>query len=232
MSRMLFTPAQTTHTGVVDSSVRSALTSNDVAAPRCTPPSPPVTKTRIPAREASRMVAATVVAPCPWRAMIDGRSRTLAFTTDGSLASSSRSSGDSPTCGTPPSTAMVAGTAPCSRTMPSTSVAIATFCGYGMPWLMIVLSSATTGRPAATASATSSVSCDHGDILVAQVGDDGVRAGHGECGRLVAVRRGVGQRRPLQQPVAERRQHRVAGPGHVHRRRGRRLELHHRRRRC
>jgi hypothetical protein len=70
-----------------------------------------------------------VVAPWLPRAITDGRSRTLTFTTEGSLANSSRSAGDSPTRGTPPSTAIVAGTAPCSRTMPSTSVAIATFCG-------------------------------------------------------------------------------------------------------
>ena len=63
MSRMLFTPADTTATSVVDSSVRSALVSKDCCAPRWTPPSPPVTKTLIPAREASRMVAATVVDP-------------------------------------------------------------------------------------------------------------------------------------------------------------------------
>ena len=130
MSRMLFTPAQTTHTGVVDSSVRSALTSKDVAAPRCTPPSPPVTKTRIPAREASRMVAATVVAPWPPRAMIDGQVADADLhhgRVAGQQLEVRRATARS--FGTPPSTAMVAGTAPCSRTMPSTSVAIATFCG-------------------------------------------------------------------------------------------------------
>ena len=64
MSRMLFTPAQTTATEVVESSVRSADTSYDVSAPRCTPPSPPVTNTPMPASAASRIVEATVVAPC------------------------------------------------------------------------------------------------------------------------------------------------------------------------
>ena len=77
--------------------------------------------------------------------------------TDSSEASSSRSSADRPTVGRPWSTAIVAGTAPPSRTMPSTVRAISTFCGYGMPWLMMVLSSATTGRPDASASRTSSV---------------------------------------------------------------------------
>ena len=95
-----------------------------------------------------------------------------------------------------------------------------------MPWLMIVLSSATTGRPVATASATSSVRLRsiHGHPR-AQVRDDGVRAGHGERRRLVAVRRRVSQRGSLEQPVAERRQHRVACAGDVdrrHRRRGQR----------
>ena len=63
MSRIDFTPAQTTATSVLPSSVRSALMSKLWAAPRCTPPRPPVTKVRIPASAASRMVAATVVAP-------------------------------------------------------------------------------------------------------------------------------------------------------------------------
>ncbi len=158
MSRMLFTPALTTATPVRASSVRSAEMSKDRAAPRCTPPRPPVTKTRIPAIAASRMVAATVVAPCAPRATTSGRSRTLTFATSAWLASSSRSSPDRPMRGRPCRTAIVAGTAPCSRMMPSTSTAIATFCGYGMPWLMIVLSRATTGRPAVSASRTSSVS--------------------------------------------------------------------------
>ena len=48
--------------------------------------------------------------------------------------------------GRPLRTAIVAGTAPPSRTICSTSRAIATLCGYGIPWLMIVDSSATTGR--------------------------------------------------------------------------------------
>ena len=69
--------------------------------------------------------------------------------------SSSSSSSASPTVGRPWSTAIVAGTAPPSRTICSTSRAIATLCGYGIPWLMIVDSSATTGAPAASASATS-----------------------------------------------------------------------------
>mmetsp|Transcript_19724 Transcript_19724/g.54232 ORF Transcript_19724/g.54232 Transcript_19724/m.54232 type:complete len:229 (+) Transcript_19724:1266-1952(+) len=65
MSRIDFAPAQTTATGVRPNSVRSAETSHDSSAPRCTPPMPPVTKTRIPATCAMSIVAATVVAP--WR---------------------------------------------------------------------------------------------------------------------------------------------------------------------
>ena len=37
--------------------------SNESSAPRCTPPMPPVAKTRMPARAAAIIVAATVVAP-------------------------------------------------------------------------------------------------------------------------------------------------------------------------
>ena len=129
MSRMLLTPAHTTASGVRPSSVRSALTSNEVGAPRCTPPRPPVTNTRMPAIAASRIVEATVVAPWVPRATTYGRSRTLTFVTSGWLPSSSRSSGDSPIRGRPSRTAIVAGTAPCARTIPSTSVAIATLSG-------------------------------------------------------------------------------------------------------
>ena len=129
MSRIDLTPALITATGVRESSVRSAERSIEVSAPRCTPPSPPVTNTSMPAIDASRIVAATVVAPCRPRAATYGRSRTLAFTTSGSLASSSRSSADSPTRGRPSSTATVAGTAPPARTIDSTSSAIATLSG-------------------------------------------------------------------------------------------------------
>ena len=50
--------------------------------------------------------------------------------------------------------ATVAGTAPALRTAASTALTVSKFCGYGMPWLMIVLSSATTGAPHASALAT------------------------------------------------------------------------------
>jgi hypothetical protein len=51
--------------------------------------------------------------------------------------------------------AMVAGSAPASRTIVSTACAVARFCGQPMPWAMIVDSSATTGRFAASAAAIS-----------------------------------------------------------------------------
>jgi hypothetical protein len=81
---MLFAPAQTTATGVLPSSNKSALMSMAVmhnlsinivhltkialcdllcSAPRCAPPMPPVTNTGIPAACAKIIVPATVVAP-------------------------------------------------------------------------------------------------------------------------------------------------------------------------
>src|ERR1017187_6846452 len=48
---------------------------------------------------------------------------------------------------TPPITAIVAGTAPPARTWLSSDRAVSRFWGYGIPWVMMVLSSATTGRP-------------------------------------------------------------------------------------
>ena len=56
-------PADTTVTGVQASSVRSALISNVLSAPLCTPPMPPVTNSFNPARWARYIVAATVVEP-------------------------------------------------------------------------------------------------------------------------------------------------------------------------
>ena len=55
---------------------RSADSSQESLAARCTPPRPPVAKTRMPARWASVAVAATVVAPAaPWPAPARGRGR-------------------------------------------------------------------------------------------------------------------------------------------------------------
>lgn len=63
MSRKLLQPLLTTATGVRPSSVKSAEMSILDSAPLCTPPSPPVANTRIPARCASIIVPAIVVPP-------------------------------------------------------------------------------------------------------------------------------------------------------------------------
>ena len=52
-------------------------------------------------------------------------------------------------------TAIVAGVAPWARTAASSIRAVSRFCGNGMPWVMIVDSSATTGAPSVSAAATS-----------------------------------------------------------------------------
>ena len=169
---MGFGPAQTTATSLRASSSRSAEMSKLVSAPRCTPPMPSVAKTRMPAIAATIIVAATVVAPrpsaprpsrprrCAQPVSRKGRSRRLTLVTAGpARPSRSICSADRPTCSQPSITAMVAGTAPWARTSACTASAVATFCGQGMPWLMMVDSSATTGRPAASAAATSGCSC-------------------------------------------------------------------------
>ena len=63
MSKIDFTPALTTHTGVFASSVRSALISKVYSAPLWTPPNPPVANILIPAKCAQYIVPATVVLP-------------------------------------------------------------------------------------------------------------------------------------------------------------------------
>ena len=96
---------------------------------------------------------------------------------------------------------------------------------------MIVLSSATTGAPSASASATSSVSTRSGwgvviglsvrrgrvrpDERGGEVGAHGVRAGDGEGGGGVAEAGGLLGRAALEQGVAEGGEHRVAGAGDV-----------------
>ena len=154
-SKIDFAPEHTTATGVRPSSSKSADTSN--GAPRCTPPIPPVEKTRIPAMCAMIIVPATVVAASSASPTAIGKSRREHFRTvpDGSAASRSMSARARPTVIFPPSTAIVAGTAPLSRTAASIASAVSTFAGYGRPCVMSVDSRATTGRPAARAAATS-----------------------------------------------------------------------------
>ena len=117
---------------------------------------PPVANTRIPAACASAIVAETVVAACCFSPTAAPRSRRLAFRTPGACARSSICASERPTVGTPCRTAIVAGTAPAARTAVSDSRAVSRFTGHGNPWAMSVDSSATTGRPAATANRTSS----------------------------------------------------------------------------
>ena len=74
-------PAHTTATDVRASSCKSAEMSKLAAAPRCTPPMPPVAKTGMPASAATIIVAATVVAPVPPQATTMGRSRRLTLAT-------------------------------------------------------------------------------------------------------------------------------------------------------
>ena len=118
---------------------------------------PPVAKTLMPASWAQIMVAATVVAPVRPFAMQTARSARLSFmaSAGGVWARARSASGVRPIWIWPPMTAMVAGTAPPSRMVASTFSAISRFWGQGMPWVMIVDSSATTGRPRSSASRTS-----------------------------------------------------------------------------
>ena len=97
----------------------------------------------------------------PWLPPLPPRARLLRTLATWAPARARRSScaRERPTVGVPRRTATVAGTAPARRTMASTSSAVRRFSGYGIPWHTIVLSSATTARPAPTARATSSPSC-------------------------------------------------------------------------
>ena len=78
-SRIDLTPEATTRTGVRESAVRSADSSKLSAAPRCTPPSPPVAAIDTPTAWASAIVAATVVAPLAPSAAAGPRSRALSL---------------------------------------------------------------------------------------------------------------------------------------------------------
>src|SRR6478735_641641 len=154
-SRIDLTPAQTTSTGVPASTPRSAEMSKLSAAPRCTPPRPPVANTAMPARWASADVDATVVAPLPPSATATPTSRIDSLAMSDDVQSRSSSAGFSPTRTMPSNTAIVAGTAPPARTCPSISSAIRRLSPRGRPWARIVDSSATTAAPVARASATS-----------------------------------------------------------------------------
>ena len=159
-SRIDFTPAHTTSTGTRPSTARSADTSWVCAAPRCTPPNPPVAKTRMPARHAKALVDATVVAPVRPSAAATPRSRSESLSTSSAAHNRCSAASSSPTCTTPSSIAIVAGTAPPARTADSISRPIRRLSPRGNPWARMVLSNATTGRPSASAAATSGAQTD------------------------------------------------------------------------
>src|SRR6516165_1622140 len=154
MSRMDFTPAETTVIGVLDSTVKSADSSKVSLAPRCTPPRPPVANTRMPARAASTDVAATVVPPVTFLAIAMAMSRLLTLTTDSSAATRSSSPGIRPILATPSTSAIVAAVTPWPARMASNSRAASRLPGRGRPCEMIVDSSATTGVPDRNAALT------------------------------------------------------------------------------
>ena len=166
-------PAHTIVTPVAASVVRSADSSQLSRASRWTPPSPPVANNRMPARAARCDVDATVVAASPPLAITGARSRTPAFANTPPSASSSRAPGSRPMHGSPPTTAIVAGTAPSARTTASSSRATSRLRPRGRPCAISVLSSATTGPPEASASATS------GSILSREL----IASGHPTAGR-------------------------------------------------
>ncbi len=150
-------PAETTITGVRASSSRSAEMSKLFSAPLWTPPMPPVANTLMPASaghdhgRGDRRAAGAPLA----RPRRRGRRATASWRPTPAPARRARVA-LSPTFSRPSTTAIVAGTAPSSRMICSTAAAISAFCGKGMPCVMIVLSSATTGRPSASALATGS----------------------------------------------------------------------------
>ena len=117
------------------------------ASSRWAPPMPPVAKRRMPARWASIIVAATVVAAVRRCATATARSRRLAFSTSSLWARLRSSSSVRPTVGRPSSTAMVAGTAPSVADRRLGRCAVSRFSGQGRPWAISVDSRATTGSP-------------------------------------------------------------------------------------
>lgn len=113
ISKMDLGPEATTATGVRPSSVRSADISiarrdqiwqtdraqySQTSPPRCTPPKPPVAKTRMPARWARTMVPAMVVPPYILEAHAADISLLETLTLGFASASSTNCSLESPTC--------------------------------------------------------------------------------------------------------------------------------------
>mmetsp|Transcript_17788 Transcript_17788/g.15563 ORF Transcript_17788/g.15563 Transcript_17788/m.15563 type:complete len:285 (-) Transcript_17788:140-994(-) len=134
ISRIDLQPAETTATGVLPNSIRSAEISIVFATPLCTPPIPPVTKTLIPAKWAKIIVAATVVLPLSLLTRTFARSLLEHFLTVlPAFANLSINSSVNPILILPSMIAIVAGTAPLSLITFSTPSAVSLFCGYSMP---------------------------------------------------------------------------------------------------
>ena len=124
----------------------------------------------MPASPASRIVLATVVAPCAPVATTCGRSRTLTLRMSPSDAEQLEL-----VVGQPDRRAPVQHRDR-RRHRPAVAHDLLDLArhrdvlGYGIPWLMIVDSSATTGAPAASASATSgatlSIGCGAAGLVV------------------------------------------------------------------
>lgn len=143
-----FAPAQITVTGVCASSFRSAEMSKLNSAPRWTPPMPPVAKTLMPARWAQIMVAATVVAPVrpvatPDRQIGARQLHHLRLRGAGQLFHRRIVQTDA---GIRPPSPRWWRAQPWARISTSTLRGHFRVCGKGMPWVMIVDSSATMGR--------------------------------------------------------------------------------------
>lgn len=155
MSRMDFTPLETTHTGVRPSSSKSEDMSPVVVESRWTPPTPPVAKIGMPQRWAMSIVAATVVPADACRESRYGRSRREAFSTLSDEPSCSSSVGVRPTLIRPLRMPMVAGVEPFSRMICSMRWHVSTFFGRGRPCVRMAVSQATTGRCSARADFTS-----------------------------------------------------------------------------
>ena len=155
-SRMLLAPAQTTATGVRASSVRSAETSQVWAAPRWTPPMPPVANTRMPARCGQ-----------PHRRRHRGRRRALLGDRGGQVAAAGLEyavgprpapairPSPRPTVGTPAARRWSPAPPPRARTAASACRAVSRLSGRGRPCAISVDSRATTGRRSARRRATS-----------------------------------------------------------------------------
>ena len=123
---------------------------------RWTPPMPPVAKSRMPTRAAMAAVAETVV-PASRRAASSGarsRAPALAGRRPGSPAAPARPRRPRPRARRR-ARPMAAGTAPAARTAAAQRRAASRLSGGGSPWATTLVSSATTGPPRASASATS-----------------------------------------------------------------------------